>query len=164
MRNDARAVLAERARVLALPLSALDDGTGAANEQVLIFRIGDTTLGVTMESVVAIVRAGMVTPLPRAQRPIFGIAAWRGRPLTVLMLDSRLPATDSTQFLIVLGDGRRAAAGVLVDEIEDTRSLDRDALSESGSGPLSTFAIGITNDALLVLDAAQILRAARSDR
>ena len=163
MMRDAHAILAARARVLAKPVVFDDDAT-ASIEHALLFRIGETTLGVTMDSVVAIVRAGMVTPLPRAQRPIFGIAAWRGRPLTVLVLDSRVPSADSAQFLIVLGDERRAAAGVLVDEIEDTRALDRTALSDAGPGPLSMFAIGMTDDALLVLDAARILRAARSDR
>lgn len=156
-------LLAERARLLALPRAQLDDGIAADRLDVLVFLIGSERLGMPLGSIVAIIRAMTITPLPRAVAPVYGVTAWRGRPLTVLAMGSASTATDAQSRLVVLGDGRRAVAGLLVDAVVETRIVARSALSPAQAGARSTLAIGVTDDAILVLDADALLNAARPE-
>ena len=82
--NDAatrQALLEVRAKALAKPL-ALHDASEAEDElNILTFLVGDERLAIPLGSIVAIVRTTAVTPLPRAVAPVYGVTAWRGRPL-----------------------------------------------------------------------------------
>ena len=78
------ALLEARAKVLAKP-RALHDASAAKDEMdVLVFLVDDERLSIPLGSIVSIVRATVVTPLPRAVAPVLGVASWRGRPITVL--------------------------------------------------------------------------------
>ena len=126
--TSAQGILEARARILAKPLVA-HDATAAEDElDVLTFLVADERLGIPLSSIVAIVRSSVVTPLPRAVAPVYGVTAWRGRPLTVLSVGVRA-ATNSDSRLIVLGDGRRAVVGLLADAVDDTRLVRRSGLS-----------------------------------
>jgi chemotaxis signal transduction protein len=162
--NDAaanQAVLSARARVLAKPRAVHDDAATADRMEVLVFLIGDERLAVPLHSIVAIIRAAIVTPLPRAVAPVYGVTAWRGRPLTVLSIGAT--AVDALRRLVVLGDGRRAVAGLLVDSAEDTLIVARSKLSPAQAGARAAIATGVTDDGILVLDADAVLNAARPE-
>lgn len=157
------ALLAARAVALARPLAEHDEAALADQLEVLVFRVGDERLGLALGAIVAIVRASAVTPLPRAVAPVHGVTAWRGRPLTVLWLGSGRAIAQSDSRLIVMGDGRRAVLGLLVDGIDDTVVVKRSTLAPAAQGARGALALGITDDALLVLDADAMLTAARPE-
>ncbi len=156
-----QAILSERARVLAIPLLEDDQSTAGDNLDILIFTIGDERLGLPLSSIVAISPAGAVTPLPLGVAPVYGVTAWRGRPLTVLAL-AAMRSTGNAN-LIVLGNDQRAAVGLLVDAVEETRPAARSGLSAAHAGPRRESAIGLTDDGVLVLDAEKLLHTPRRE-
>ncbi len=156
-----QAILSERARLLAIPLLGDDQSTAGDNLDILIFTIGDERLGLSLSSIVAIVAAGAITPLPLGVAPVYGVTAWRGRPLTVLAL-AAMRSTANTN-LIVLGNDQRAAVGLLVDAVEETRAVARSGLSGAHAGPRLELAIGLTDDGVLVLDAEKLLHTPRRE-
>ncbi|MBA2686915.1 MAG: chemotaxis protein CheW [Gemmatimonadaceae bacterium] len=150
-----QAILSERARVLAIPLLEDDQFTAGDDLDIMIFTIGDERLGLPLSSIVAIAPAGAVTPLPLGVAPVYGVTAWRGRPLTVLALAAMRNTGNAN--LIVLGNDQRAAVGLLVDAVEETRPVARSGLSAAHPGPRRELAIGLTDDGVLVLDAETLL-------
>ena len=154
-----RSLLAERARVLATPRAQHDPAAAADKTDVLVFIVGTERLALPLESIVGVMRGAIIAPLPRAVAPVFGVSAWRGRPLTVLSLGARAASSGTESRLIVLGSGRRAAVGLLTDSIDDTRVVSRSALTPALAGPRRHLAIGVTDDAVLVLDADLLLNA-----
>ncbi|MBA3657807.1 MAG: chemotaxis protein CheW, partial [Gemmatimonadaceae bacterium] len=156
-----QAILSERARLLAIPLLEDDQSTAGDNLDILIFTIGDERLGLSLSSIVAIVATGAVTPLPLGVAPVYGVTAWRGRPLTVLAL-AAMHSTGSAN-LIVLGNDQRAVVGLLVDAVEETRPAARSGLSAAHAGPRRELAIGMTDDGVLVLDAEKLLHTPRRE-
>jgi chemotaxis signal transduction protein len=152
----ARALLESRARQLARP-AAHDDVASDDTLDILLFQVGDEQLAMPMAGIVALARPSVITPLPRAVAPVYGVTAWRGRPLTVLWLGADRPAiTDGTR-LLVLGSGARAALAVVVDAVHDASRTSRAALSPGLAGPRRAYALGITTDGLLVVDGNALL-------
>jgi chemotaxis signal transduction protein len=156
------AILAARARILAAPRMALDQSPKDRLD-ILIFSIGTARLAMPLGSVIGIVRTAIVTPLPRAVAPVYGVTAWRGRPLTVLSLGGALAGNETERRVLVLGDARRAVAGLMVDSADETRVVARSELSALPAGPRGTPALGMTTDAVLVIDADALLNAARNE-
>ena len=152
----AEALLTERATLLARPLVA-EPGVDDATLPVLIVQIGDEQIAMPLEHIVTIARVAMVAPLPRAVRPVYGVTAWRGRPLTVLSLGAGRPAIGADTRLLVLGNGARASLAVLVDMVHEVRDLSRAQLAPAGAGPRRSYSLGITSDGLLVIDGAILL-------
>ena len=152
----ARALLDARARRLARPV---DDDEGAPQDMLdlLVVQVGDERLAVPVASIVAIARTGSIAPLPRAVAPVYGVTAWRGRPLTVLSLGIARPIVTSDTRLVVLGSGARAALAVVVDAVDDVARVEREALSPVGPGPRHRYALGVTPDGLLVVNADALL-------
>ena len=152
----ARALLDARARRLARPG---DDDEGAPQDMLdlLVVQVGDERLAVPVASIVAIARTGSIAPLPRAVAPVYGVTAWRGRPLTVLSLGIARPIVTSDTRLVVLGSGARAALAVVVDAVDDVARVEREALSPVGPGPRHRYALGVTPDGLLVVNADALL-------
>ena len=157
------ALLEKRARVLAAPRAVHDDAASADMMDILVFLIGEERLAMPLASIVAIIRAAVVTPLPRAVAPVYGVTAWRGRPLTVLSVGAQATSHDALSRLIVLGDGRRAVVGLLADAVDETRVVARSTLSPAHAGARRAMTMGMTDDAVLVLDAEAMLNAARPE-
>jgi chemotaxis signal transduction protein len=152
----AAALLTERAALLARPPVAEPDAEDAMLP-ALVVQIGDEQIAMPLEHIVTIARAGSIAPLPRAMRPVYGVTAWRGRPLTVLSLTPGKPAIGADTRLLVLGTGARAALAVIVDTVHEVRDISRARLSPAGVGPRRSYTLGITSDSLLVLDGAALL-------
>jgi chemotaxis signal transduction protein len=155
-----REVLEARARALAKPLVLRDEASEADALPILQFHVADQKYAVPVESVVALVNVALITPLPRATDPVFGAMAWRGRPLAVLTLGTR-PSTDAANRVIVLGTGVRATAGLLVDDLDDIRVVGRSSLAPSSS-QRAALSLGVTTDAVLVLDADALIGTVRT--
>jgi chemotaxis signal transduction protein len=153
----ARALLASRARLLARPAAAPDDSE-AQQLDLLLVQVGVDRLAIPMLNVVAIARTGSVAPLPRAVLPVYGVTAWRGRPLTVLSLAGTRPVWTPDTRLVVLGTGARAALAVLVDAVDDVTRVGGAELSPAGPGPRHAYALGITTDGVLVVSGDALLQ------
>jgi chemotaxis signal transduction protein len=158
-----RAILEARAGRLAKPLALFDEAAAEDEIDILVFLVGDEQLAIPVSAIVAIVRAGSITPLPRATQPVYGVTAWRGRPLTVLTLNGDRGANDADGRLIVLGDGRRALVALRSDTADDTRLVHKSLLTPSAGGLRSAYALGATPDGVLVLDPGLLIHAARRE-
>jgi chemotaxis signal transduction protein len=154
--EQADALLAKRATLLARPPIA-ETNAQDATLPALVVQLGDEEIAMPLEHIVTIARAGSVAPLPRAVRPVYGVTAWRGRPLTVLALVPGRPTIGAETRLLVLGTGARAALAVIVDAVHEVRDFSRATLSPSGAGPRRGYTLGITPDGLLVVDGATLL-------
>lgn len=153
---DARRILEARARQLARPVDERDVGAEHATG-LLLFQVGDERLAMPVGSIVAIVRSGSIAPLPRVVRPVYGVTAWRGRPLTVLSLGAARPVITPETRLLVLGTNTRAALGVVVDAVHDIRQSTAGELTPAAPGPRQSYALGMTADGLLVVDGEALL-------
>jgi len=158
-----KAVLEARARRLAKPLETVDADAADDEIDILLFLVGDEQLAIPLSAIVAIVRVGAITPLPRAVAPVYGVTAWRGRPLTVLSLGAHGERSEPDDRMIVLGDGRRALVGLRVDTADETRVVRKSALSPVVGGARSVYAMGVTSDAVLVLDPDILIHSARPE-
>jgi chemotaxis signal transduction protein len=159
--SDPTEILRARARRLAKPVLVEAERAPGALLEVLVVHVDRELIAFPLDSIAAIARPSRISPLPRAVAPLYGITVWRGRPLTVLGLGAGAPTLGADSRLVVLGDARRAELGILVDAVDDVRIVDREALAPSGNSGRGSYALGITEDALLVLDVAAFLRAQR---
>jgi len=154
-----RAVLDERARVLARPLAA-----PAAGEQLEVLTLALAGERYALESryVVEVFKLRELALLPGAERPVLGATAWRGRLLTVLDLRTilELPAAalDDLGYVVVL-EGERPAFGILADAVHDVVGLAGSDVGDPPDGVAASrmFLKGVAPGVLLVLDAAKLL-------
>ena len=149
-------LLAQRARDLARPAAEHEDNSEDVVTMIVV-QIGDDHLAIPLSSIVAIARAGSVAALPRAVSPVHGVTAWRGRPLTVLSLGAGRPAITADTRLVVLGSGSRAALALIVDVVHDLARTTRSKLSPAADGPRRRYAMGMTSEGLLVINAETLL-------
>lgn len=158
---DPRALLESRARALA---QAPADQEAAAAEQLrlLTFSLGGERYAVELRYVVEVFRLPMLSPLPGAPAPVFGLTAWRGELLTLLDLRRilGLPSErlDDLRIALVLGE-RAAPFGVLADVVDEVLVLDPRTVRPvpEGAATQREYIRGVTADAVLVLDAARLL-------
>lgn len=154
-------ILRARARVLAKPVIATHELAPADTLHLLVVLVDEERLGLPLDRIAAIARAVAPAPLPRAVAPVYGVAVWRGRPLTVLSLSTGIPVIGPESRFIVLGDVRRADVALLVDAVDDVRAISRTSLTPAGPSTRPVATIGITDDAVLVVDPASLVRERR---
>ena len=158
-----RTVLQERARQLARPLTTVGnrDASGTNATSVLVAKLGDERASIALDHIIEVYQSGELTPVPGAQAPVVGLIAWRGRVLTVLDIahtrSRPIAVTDATRILVI---GQRTASfGIIADEVEDVQELNtQDAVPiENISPSRRELVLGMTADALVVLDAAALI-------
>ena len=154
-----RAVLDARRRALARPATP-PSATDALH--LLSFTLAGESYSVEARYVYAVVRLAEVAALPGAQPPVCGVTGWRGELLTVLdlrpVLGLSAAALNDLGQVIVLG-AERPAFGLLVDAAQELITVPAAAVREAAEGVAAdrSFLMGITGDALVVLDAAALL-------
>ena len=161
----ARALLEQRARDLARPASSATaeyEISSAVGVHVLEIRLGDERIGVPLAQIVEVYRPPTLCAVPGARPPIAGVAAWRGRVLTVLDLAARREspvALGDSARVIALGTGR-AAFGLFADDVEEVQVVnDTDLLAPDDPSPMRAGIVrGVTRDALVVLDSIALLQ------
>ncbi len=158
---DEGAVLRRRAEQLARRSYREEVGERA---EVAIFRLGRDRYAVELRWLMQIFPLRDLALLPRARPPVVGLTPWRGGLLRVIDLNIALGRTavgiaDRSRVL-VMADDDGARFGVLVDTVDDLRSLNLDAIlplpgrEEEDTRPLR----GVTSDAVLVLDGEVLIR------
>lgn len=153
-------ILEERARALARPLAHPAWGTAI---EAITFALGRERYALESRYLQAVFRLQRFAQLPGAAPPIAGVTAWRGDLLTILDLRHLLgvPASGvSDQSLVLVLGETRAAFGVLADTVAELVTLPLSAIRPPAEGVAMRreFLRGITGEALLVLDAAQLLQ------
>lgn len=155
-----RLVLEERARLLAR--SEAPPAWGAAVE-VVTFSLGRERYALETKYLLAVSRLQTLSPIPGAPPPIFGVTPWRGDLLTVMDLHQLLGlprgGLSDLSRVLVLG-AARAAFGILADTVSDLVTLPLSAIRSPPEGVVvrREYLRGITGEALLVLDAAELLQ------
>ncbi|MGH7445608.1 MAG: chemotaxis protein CheW [Longimicrobiales bacterium] len=132
--------------------------------EVAVFRLGRERYAIDLRCLLQIFPLRDLALLPGARPPLVGLTPWRGVLLRMLDLGSALgrPHTGIADRgrVLVLGREGRADFGILIDMVEDVV-----ALPESGIRPLpgtaqdrTAFLRGVTSEAVLVLDAQELIR------
>lgn len=156
-----RAILAERARLLAR-VPAVPAGASEILS-VMIFTLGNERYAVESRFLRGIVRVTDITPVPETPDFFAGVTNVRGEILALVDLRKLfgIAVTGLTDLsrIVVLGL-ERAELGLLADAVHEVMTLRRDALLEppgpvAGIGPDTL--LGVTEDALIVLDGEALL-------
>lgn len=151
-------ILVRRARSLAMARAidtSVDENAGA--DRCLIVRCGNERIAVLLTSVAEVFRPVSVTPLPKPKAPAWGLAAWRGRILTVASIGDCTPGSGPGM-IAVLTEGSTTFAGVWINDVEEEVLINRDDISSARglTGGREIFLTGTTGDAVLVLGAAEL--------
>jgi purine-binding chemotaxis protein CheW len=160
-----RQTLEERARALARRVAQPPAGDIL---ELITFSLGNEVYAIESRYVMAVFRLAELAPLPGAEPPVCGLTAWRGDLLTILdlrgVLGLSVTALDDLSRVIVLGESR-AAFGILADGIQDLITLPISEVQSptAGVAALRTYLRGITGEAVLVLEARELLRLAGPD-
>lgn len=156
----ARAVLEERARLLARPL----EQQRAQGERIdlVTFDLSRERYGIEARYVREIARLTDLTPVPGTPAFVAGITSRRGEIVAVFDLRELLGVGTSglgdLSRLIVLGE-ESVELGVLADDAHDVVRIEVSEIGKAASGSArgGAYRRGVTKDGLLVLDAAAIL-------
>lgn len=155
-----RRTLEERARELAQPLEPPTTGPVL---DVITFRLGSEAYGLELGFLQSVFRLAEFSPIPGARAPIFGVTPWRGELLTVMdlreLLGLRSGGLSDLSRVLVLGESS-AVFGILADAVDEIRSIPLSTIRSPAEGVAAErhYLRGITGEALLVLDAAELLR------
>ncbi len=157
----ARAVMDERARLLARA-----QAVGPAPTEVLetlTFALGHERYAVESKHVREVVRLVDFTPVPGAPEFLLGVMNLRGDVLAIADLRKFFgvpqPGLTDLARVVVLG-AEHAELGVLADEAHELRILSvAEVLEPHGSvaGIDREYLLGVTKDALIVLDGTRLL-------
>jgi purine-binding chemotaxis protein CheW len=157
----AEALLRARARRLAAPRGHTD--RVAAGFDVLGARIASERYAFSLDTLSEVMLLARWTPVPGQPQYLLGVTNLRGEIRPVLDLHSLLgltpPAPEARTWVIFLKAGG-TEVGVRVDALDRVVRLDPAGMTrphESGNGLPQRFISGITPDALILLDTAQLL-------
>jgi purine-binding chemotaxis protein CheW len=160
--EQARAILDARARVLSRASSEtpVDDSL-----DVLTFAAGAERYALETKYVREVGRFRDFTPVPGAPDFIVGVTNCRGQILCVMTLGGIVgpPSTALTDLstLIVIGVGT-PECGVLADRADGIAALrTSDILPPAGLTAGREYLVGVTREAILVIDGAQLLHDSR---
>jgi purine-binding chemotaxis protein CheW len=157
-------VLKQRAALLAEP--AVRE-TESGSVDLITFRLGRESCAIDAKVVLNVFRLAGLARLPGAAVPVYGVTLWRGEIMTVLdlrpLLGLSTVALSDLGRVIVVGK-TRAAFGFLADSVTGVRAtLPAEIHPSSGKSGLHQGLVrGITSDAVLVLDAEELLRLGNS--
>lgn len=103
----------------------------ADEEQLVVFRLGDESYGVSIEVVNTIIRLPEITVVPHAASHVAGVINLRGVIVPVVDLRRRFglassEATKATRIVVVENDG--ALIGMIVDMVSETMRLPVDQI------------------------------------
>jgi purine-binding chemotaxis protein CheW len=155
------ALLRARARRLAAPRGDVADV--ASGIQALGAHVANERYALPLDSLSEVMVLARWTPVPGQPQYLLGVTNLRGEIRPVLDLHSLLglaaPPPEARFWVIFLKDGG-VEVGVRVEALDRVACLDPATLTrphESGNGLPQRFISGITPDALILLDTAQLL-------
>jgi purine-binding chemotaxis protein CheW len=151
----------ERARLLARPPDPAEPGDALG---VMTFALGTERYAIETQYVREVARLGDISPVPGAPDFLRGVTNLRGEVLCLVDLRTffDIPATGLTDRsrVVILGM-ERTELGILVDEAREIARLRPDDIvspPESVAGVGREYLLGVTREALIVLNGAALLR------
>lgn len=158
-----RAILDERARTLS-QRPAREPSPEDSSLEVVTFALASERYAIETRYVREVVRLVDFTPVPGAPEFVVGVTNHRGQILCIVDLRSFLGVpsiglTDLSRVIVVGGD--TAEFGVLADRTDAIDSLLRSDLqspSEAAIGVGCEYLLGVTRQAVLVLNGARLLQ------
>lgn len=145
----------ERAKRYAASQELREAGVdSAADESVLVFRLGADRYGIPVSSVREVLPRALIAPVPGAPASVAGLIQVRGEIRPVYDLRQRLqmpaaaprPAKDGETVIVLSAGGREF--GIRVDNAEEIRSWRPDEL-QPGQTP---WVSGVTEDLVSILN------------
>ena len=108
----------------------------STSEELLIFRLGGESFGLTLSAVAEIILLPKLVRMPMVPRSLLGLANLRGAILPVVSLRAllRLPdiaASELTRVIVMHGD---APVGFVVDRVDRLLALAADRIEKDNSG------------------------------
>lgn len=147
-------LLAKRARLLAAARPVDTTAVEVRNaDRFLISRCGSERMAIRLTAVAEVYRPSGVTPLPKATPPVWGLASWRGRILTIVKTGEYAPDSGAGM-VVVLAVGNEVFAGAWMSDVEEEVVIapsDIHPVQRMSTGR-DLFVSGITSDAVLILD------------
>ncbi len=118
---------------------------------------GRERIAIRLTSVAEVYRPVGVTPLPRPAPPVWGLAAWRGRIITIAKIGECAPDTGAG-LVAVMSEGQDVYAGVWVNNIEGEINIGPSEIGEHDNigAERAGFLNGITANAVLVLSGSKL--------
>jgi len=115
------------------PVTAAPDST---SEQLLIFRLGGESFGLTLSAVAEIIRPPNLVHMPLVPPSLLGLANLRGIVLPVVSLRAllRRPDVEANQFTRVVVMRGAAPVGLVVDRVDRLLELAADQIEKDDSG------------------------------
>lgn len=155
-------ILEGRARILARPA---EDEVRADRLELLVFALSGESYALETRSVREVTRFTDFTAIPGSPKALVGVTNLRGEILPVFDLrrltDMASKSLTDLSRLLVLGEEDRAELGLLADEVREVRPVPRsdifappEALAAAGRRLL----LGVTRDAVMVIDGDRLLR------
>jgi purine-binding chemotaxis protein CheW len=155
-----RQILDQRARELAVPLESEADELDSI--EVLTFRMGGELYALETKFILELTRVAALTKVPDCPAFMRGITNLRGDVLAIVDLCTLFQVASSPHeddWMLVLGDDR-AEFGIVIDDAVDVSSINTSDIFStpvSVSGVQHDLLLGVTEDAMLVLDGAALL-------
>jgi purine-binding chemotaxis protein CheW len=132
--------------------------------EILPYRVGDRTLGVTLARVQKLVRAALVTPLPEAPPTIAGVINVQGEVMPVVDMRTKLglpPRPISLHDVFLLVHAGAGPVALWVDHVDSAATVVLDELSQSseilGEMDFVVAATQYQDELLLVIDMDELL-------
>lgn len=157
-----RAILARRAAQLA---RRSEQTEVTETVEVAVFRYGRERYAIELGCLLQIFALRDLALLPGARPPVIGLTPWRGGLLRLLDLGAALgrphEGIADRKRVLALASGSQAAFGILIDMIDDVRTLPVEEIRRLPERDDEHAAMlrGVTRDAVLVLDADELIRA-----
>ena len=136
----------------------------APGQRMLVFRLDGERYALDLRYVRTATVPGPITPVPGTPDLLLGVTCLRGEVVAVFdlrrVLDARATTPTAGRTLLLLGE-RHAEFAVLASEVEGFMDLNESQLRRPSTAtpadPARRLVLGITDPALVVLDAAALL-------
>jgi purine-binding chemotaxis protein CheW len=147
----------------------LDDPTpAAAEQQLVVFRLGEDYFAMLISNVNEIIRLQKITPVPKAPPFVEGVTNLRGRVIPVIDLRKRFgvaPQADGQSGRIIVVEQDARLLGMMVDAVDEVLTVPASSIEPVDEMVVSVdaqFLAGIVRleDRLIILlDQEQVLSA-----
>jgi len=160
--EDARRILAERARALATPIEDAPSSSGV--REFLVFSLAGERYGIAAASVVEVIPLRELVRMPGTPRVVLGIVNHRGRILPVLDLRRVFELTGEgvgEESRVVAAESGGSTFGLFAETVAGVVSVDAEELHRRPAAPTGgreTFILAVTSDMVAVLDLEALAR------
>ena len=159
-------------RALTVAPDKATESKARPEREFFLFKLGELRLGVPSENVREVVRAGILTPLPKSAPFVLGVCGHRGEVLPVMDLLRFLgkgEARVGARTRLFVGVLHGFVVGVVVDSVVGLKKIDLATIlpPPAGGDSSSEHLLGVvhseaTSEVLNLLNFAKILQAARA--